>query len=475
MVHKPLHIKDVSLSFSHKTCFINFTTQIMGGSRIAIIGKNGSGKSTLLKMIAEIYEVARGSITWPKDLTIGYVSQVIEEPTYLNGAERFKKALQRTLSYDPHILLLDEPTNNLDAANRAYLQEVLDAYSGTLIMVSHDTQLLRSYADTLWHIDQGKITIFSGNYDDYITHVVQARDSVLHELKILNRQKKNIHHQRMAEEQRAAKSKLSGEKKIKNRRWLQMVGDLKGMKAEKSQGKKLRIIDETKHDLLARLAALKLPEVIVPKFSLTSAQTKQGTVVQVSGGTVGYSAVRPLLREIHLIVSAGERVALTGDNGIGKSTLLKAIAHDETIYTFGHWYRAHKDDIGYFDQHYALLDHNKTVYQTIAECMPHASSAQIRSHLNNFLFRKNDEVTAFVYTLSGGEKARLSLAQIAAKTPQLLLLDEVTNNLDLETKEHISQVLVDYPGTLVVISHDDDFLDKIGITIRYDVSRWRYL
>lgn len=122
------------------------------------------------------------------------------------------------------------------------------------------------------------------------------------------------------------------------------------------------------------------------------------------------------------------------------------------------------------DQHYSTLSAEKTVLETIAELVPTWSHIEVRRHLNDFLFRKNEEVNALVRTLSGGEKARLSLAQIAAKTPKLLILDEITNNLDLETKDHMIQVLQSYPGAMIVISHDADFLEKIGVNSYFKIS-----
>lgn len=136
----------------------------------------------------------------------------------------------------------------------------------------------------------------------------------------------------------------------------------------------------------------------------------------------------------------------------------------------GNWILPKSDDIGYLDQHYATLSPDKTVMETIRCLWPDHADAEIRKHLNDFLFRKNEEVTVLVSRLSGGEKARLSLAQIAAKTPKLLILDEMTNNLDLETRAHVIEVLKHYPGALLVISHDTDFLEAIGVTDRYRID-----
>lgn len=131
-----------------------------------------------------------------------------------------------------------------------------------------------------------------------------------------------------------------------------------------------------------------------------------------------------------------------------------------------------REDVGYLDQHYATLNPDKTVLETIEDLVPAWPHSETRRHLNDFLFRKNEEVNALVSTLSGGEKARLSLAQIAAKTLKLLILDEITNNLDLETKEHVVQVLKAYPSAMIVISHDVDFLTEIKIHEVLDVEKF---
>ena len=139
-------------------------------------------------------------------------------------------------------------------------------------------------------------------------------------------------------------------------------------------------------------------------------------VVQISNGSVGYCEGQPLLSGIALSLACGERIAITGDNGSGKSTLIKAILGDESVYKTGDWHVIKREDIGYLDQHYGTLNPDKTVLETIADLVPNWPHAEVRRHLNDFLFRKNEEVNSPVSTLSGGEKARLSLAQIAANT-----------------------------------------------------------
>ena len=194
--HNPIQINNISLEFTHKTCFKNFTTQVTYGERIAIVGKNGSGKSTLLKILQGLIEPTDGIIKLPKEVQIGYVPQIIEETqeiATLSGGQRVNKALTKALSISPNILLLDEPTNHLDLNNRKSLLKMLRTYTGTLIIVSHDIELLSNYIDKLWHIDNNNIYMFSGNYNDYMREIHIKRNYIEQELFKLKHQKKEIH------------------------------------------------------------------------------------------------------------------------------------------------------------------------------------------------------------------------------------------------------------------------------------------
>ncbi len=448
MSHKPLSINNLSLEFPHKTCFTDFSSTINYGDHIAIIGRNGSGKSSLLKMIQLSFS----------NLKIAYIPQVIEEFGDLSGGQRFNAALTEALAKNPDILLLDEPTNHLDLKNHRSLMRSLKSFSGTLIIVSYDVELLRNSIDKFWHIDNGKITIFSGNYDDYMHDVKLKRNSIEIELSRLDRQKKDMHQNLMQEQIRAAKSKQKGQKSIDQRKWPTIVSNSKALQAQETSGRKKSAIDHKKQGLIDKLVDLRLPEVIMPKFSLSSADIGDRSVLSIQDASIGYTD--PILQNINLELGSKSRIAIKGNNGSGKTTLIKAILNDASINKAGNWYVTR--DIGYLDQHYSTLDPNLTVLESLD--MPDK-----RRHLNDFLFRKPEEVNAKVSTLSGGEKARLSIAQIAAITPRLLILDEITNNLDIETRQHVIEILKHYPGAMIVISHDEYFLREIGIENFYEI------
>jgi ATPase subunit of ABC transporter with duplicated ATPase domains len=418
-----------------------------------------------------------------REVSSSYVPQIIDEFDSLSGGERFNKSLSQALSKTPSMLLLDEPTNHLDLQNRKSLTRMLKSYYGTLIVVTHDKELLRNCVDVLWRIDNGKVEIFHGKYDDYMNEIRLKRHSVSRQIELLEREKKSTHKSLMKEQERTAKSRASGKRKIAIGRWMPCVGDIKTMKAEKSQGNKLKAIDEKKQRLSEELTETRLPETIIPKFYLSHRDIGERTIVSIVDGSFYYryrersETIRgknnvpspdrhnyaPLLSDIHFSLSTCGRIAIVGNNGSGKTTLVKAIMNDPSVVKSGEWNAPDQKDVGYLDQHYKNLDPEKSAFEVIAETNPSWNREEIRRLLNDFLFRKNEEVETLVKNLSGGEKARLSLAKIAANPPKLLILDEITNNIDLETRDHIVEILRDYPAAMIVISHDETFLEEIRV------------
>lgn len=340
---------------------------------------------------------------------------------------------------------------------------MLSHYKGTLIMVSHDVELLTTCANQFWHIDEGCVTFFSGTYDSYLKEKASLLNHRMTHLASLKKEQKKTRQALEKERQRAAQSKRANrnENDLNLLRVLQETGS-------RTSGKKSGKIYQLQDQVDEALQALKTPEVIIPTFNVPAEKpTPKKRLVEVRNGSCGYD--KPLLNDITLYVNAYDHVALVGDNGSGKSTLLKALLHDATVIRQGEWLTPAAETMGYVDQYYNVLDDTLLVFETIERRVINWTVNDIRNHLNSFLFRKNEETTALVSTLSGGEKMRLTLAFIAAKTPTLLLLDEITNNLDRETKEHVIEVLRCYPGTFIVISHDQDFLGHLALTKLYAV------
>jgi ATPase subunit of ABC transporter with duplicated ATPase domains len=464
MNHNPILINNIGLSFPQKTCFLNFSTQINSRMRIGIIGRNGSGKSNLLKIIQGQIDPSEGEIKIPKNIVFGYLPQFINKFFDESGSERFNKALNQALAINPSILLLDEPSNHLDINNRQSLLHIINSYSGSLIIASHDINLLSNSVDILWCIDDEKVQIFRGSYDNYILEKTRKHFAIKQELALIHQKAKECHYALMKEQIRAKKGKKQGEKHKKQRRWPTVVSATKIGRAVETTGKKKKQINTRKQELVDTLSELKMSKIIRPKFSLLVKKMNK-TILFIVDGSIGYQ--KPIINNINFIVGGDEKVAIVGNNGSGKSTLVKSILNTPNITKSGEWYTPAIDDIGYLDQHYNNLDLNSTLFEEISDLVPSWPQFKIRQHLNDFLFHKNEEVNALMETFSGGEKVRACLAKIVAKAPKLVILDEITNNLDIETKNHVVEVLKNYLGSVIIISHDEDFLNQIGINTFY--------
>lgn len=462
-------LKNLSFILPHKTCFENFSAVVPYGKKIAVIGDNGTGKSTLLKALAGENVPVEGEIILPQNLKTAYVPQTVLDAPHLSGAQRFHKKLTEALSARPDILLLDEPTNHLDASNRRALMNQLKYFPGTLIVVSHDRELLRRHTDELWHITDGTVRIFNGSYDDYCTQHERLRSQLEDEKNALIREKQRLHQKRMQAQERAAHSRQKGEKSRQQAKWAPIVAGNKENQAQASSGKKYGELSARAEKLHNQLAQLHIAEELTPSFWLPSKQDGS-TVLFISGGTAGYAG-KPVLTDISLSVGAAARVALTGPNASGKSTLLRALVRDPEVQTSGLWETPSSQEISYLDQHYAGPREGDTVLSFVQRNAPDRTHAELRKHLNGFLFRKQEEVNAPVRLLSGGERARLALAAVACRVPKLLVLDEITNNLDLRTKAYVAQILKSYPGAFLIVSHEADFLREIGVSDFYAIER----
>jgi ATPase subunit of ABC transporter with duplicated ATPase domains len=267
MMHRPIHLQALSLSFPHKTCFEGLSTHIHYGQRIAIIGRNGSGKSTLLRIIQGLVEPSEGKIHRPDDAIYGYIPQVIETYDTLSGGQRFNAHLTQVLTQGANVLCLDEPTNHLDLRNRQSLMRLLKNFPGTLIIVSHDVELLRTCVDDIWHIDAGQILCFSGSYDAYTYTHQKQREALESKLSRLDQDKKQTHLDLMREQARAKKRKIQGEKKYKDEKL-----ELRAKQAQGAitTGRNKQTIRETKEQILNSLQDFRLPEIIKPKFNLVA-------------------------------------------------------------------------------------------------------------------------------------------------------------------------------------------------------------
>ncbi|MBP9792283.1 MAG: ABC-F family ATP-binding cassette domain-containing protein [Rickettsiales bacterium] len=467
MIRFPIiKLHNISLHLPDKQCFEAFSQAIYYGERIAIMGMNGSGKSTLLKIIRKEIEPSSGLVEYSGHPSIGYVGQIINEYDSLSGAQRFNKALSQALSTLPDVLLLDEPTNHLDADNKKSLIKMLENYRGALIIVSHETSLL-SLVDKVWHIKDGKIYNFSCSYKDYLNNLAAERSMLINQLTRYEKEKRSAHDKLMFEQERAKKRKIYGQKKYQ-RDTIALQG--KKRQGEVTTAKRKQEIIDNRSNVIERIRVLNIPEEINYKFSLDSVGVAQNqSLISINNGICGYEN-KVILENINLNILGREKVALLGKNGSGKTTLFNVLCGHKNISVSGKWAFPSVNHIGYLDQHYCVLNDKLSVFQQIKNIRFDWEDRRIRDHLNSFLFRKNAEIAKKISYLSGGERVRLVLAIIAAKPPRILYLDEPTNNLDIESKEHLISVLKAYPGAVFVISHDEEFLEKIAINIAYKIE-----
>ncbi|MGQ4597777.1 ATP-binding cassette domain-containing protein [Nocardia sp. R6R-6] len=516
-----LALSDLTFSWPDGTPVFAGLDAVLGPGHLGLVGGNGAGKSTLLRLIAGQLKPARGSITVPGHL--GYLRQDIglapgQRVDSVLGIAEIRKALHRIesgvgsetdfevvgnrwdveeralallaglglhyvadsvqqldrtldslsggetvllglvveLLAEPDVLLLDEPTNNLDQVARARLYEVVGQFSGTVLTVSHDRELLERMS-AIAELRSGELRLFGGNFSAYerIVAVEQqaARAAVRDARGDVRKQARELVEARIKLDRR----QRYGQKMWDQKREPKIVMNERKRQAQVSAGKlrnnHLEKLDHAKEQLEQAKELLRDDREIRVDLPGTRLYPGQDVVeldeVQLACG-----------QTVSLRVSGPERVALSGRNGIGKTTLLRRIAQQGPTVPWR-----------MLPQRLDVFDEGRSVFENVASTAPQASAERIRAQLARFLFRGSDaDVAAGV--LSGGERLRAALAMLllADPAPKLLLLDEPTNNLDLPSLEHLTQALAGFAGALIVVSHDPRFLDDIGVTRRLELT-----
>jgi ATP-binding cassette subfamily F protein 3 len=504
-------VQDISVSFGSFDLLTNISFLINDQDRIGLAGKNGAGKSTLLKIIAGLQSPGSGLIDMSKDVSIGYLPQqmnvddtttvinetitafseliglseeieycsseiarredyesaeylklcdhltVVEEryrmlggsnymaeaevtlmglgferedferPTQeLSGGWRMRIELAKILLRKPSLFLLDEPTNHLDIESIQWLESFLSGYPGAVVLVSHDRAFLDNVTRRTIEISLGRIYDYKASWSKYLILREERREQQLASYR--NQQK--------------------------------MIGDTEKF-IERFRYKATKAVQvQSKIKQLDKVERLEVDEEDKSAINLRFPPApRSGTVVVEAENLSKSYGTLNVLNKIEFKISRGEKVAFVGRNGEGKTTLSKIII-GELDWT-GDLKTGHNVKIGYFAQNQdVLLDENKTVLQTIDDIAKGDIRAKIRDMLGAFLFR-GDDVEKKVKVLSGGERARLALVKLLLDPSNLLVLDEPTNHLDMRSKDILKQALIKYDGTLIVVSHDRDFLDGI--------------
>ena len=516
-----ISISDLAFTWPDGDVVFDGLDVVLPAGHIGLIGRNGTGKSTLLRLIDGELPPERGSITVGGRL--GYVRQTVTLETgrtveQLLGIQNVREALRRIESGDmsaddfdvvgthwdiddaalallgrlglghigatpedlsrtvgtlsggetvllslcaalldePDVLLLDEPTNNLDAAARQRLYDAVAQFRGTVVVVSHDRELL-DRADTIAELRDGDVRLFGGNFAEYERIVASEQDAARAGVRDAKSEVRKQSRELVEARIKLDRRQRYGKKMWEQKREPKIIMGKRKREAEQSAGKlrnnHLEKLDDAR-------AALVEAEKLIRDDREIRVELPQ---TQLYPGNVVLELDRHELRcgpTVSLAVTGPERIALTGRNGVGKTTLLHAIVAAGPAVPSA-----------LLPQRLDVFDDARSVVENVANNAPHASDEEIRTHLARFLFRGTD-ADRLAGALSGGERLRAALAMLllADPAPRLLLLDEPTNNLDLASLAHLVQALDEFRGALLVVSHDGKFLREIGITRRLELT-----
>lgn len=492
-----------------RTLFQGVTVSIDQGSRIALVGNNGVGKSTLLKILAGQIHPHLGSVmqhgsvyylpqisTIKKeintDTVLDFLSSISDEwwqiqeilqtqfntdidlylpVKNLSGGELTKLFLAIGLSQEADLLLLDEPTNHMDLQALESLRQLLVNFSGAFVIVSHKPFFLDQVTDTTWELTPVGLKVYGGNFSYYRQQKEIELDAAMRSHEVARKELKRVQTTAMQEQQRAAQAQRNGRAKLLNGSIDRMAAGTMKTKAESSAGTAKR-----KHEAAVAKASQKVAETKIKTHKVTSIQLeeknhKRRNLVNIQGANLWVSQ-RKLIQDIELNIVSGDRISIIGANGSGKSSLVKAILGIDT-----HTTRLQSGEVSlapsikavYLDQTYELVNRQQTILENMQTANPSLSYQQLRQQLGHFLF-KYDDVHKSASVLSGGELARLAIAIISISEIDLLILDEPTNNLDIETTAQMISAINEYQGAILVISHDIDFNSRINITQSFQVK-----
>ncbi|MEZ5413372.1 MAG: ATP-binding cassette domain-containing protein [Opitutaceae bacterium] len=470
-----LSLLDVSLSFGGPAVLENLNFQIDPGERVCLLGRNGAGKSSLMRVIAgemkpdrgdvfrpggavytrltqeipdDVHGVVRDVVSsglrpnadhheedWERDVRVDDLIARLQVPAEadfvaLSGGLKRRALLARALAGQPDLLLLDEPTNHLDLDSILWLEDFLLTEKLSLFFVTHDRAFLRKLATRIVELDRGKLTSWSCDYDTFLVR----KDELL-----------------LAEEkQRAAFDK----KLAQEEEWLR-----RGVKARRTRD--MGRVARLKEMRGERKARREVAGTV--NLRMTEAGRSGVKVIDAEEISFGYPGGPLLVRDFSTVITRGDKLGLIGPNGAGKTTFIKLLlgALKPTAGTLKHGTQM---EVLYFDQMRAQIDGDKSVAENIADgnetVTINGRTRHVISYLQDFLFEP-DRARTPARVLSGGERNRLLLARLFTKPANVLVLDEPTNDLDAETLDLLENLLVEYEGTLIVVSHDRDFLDNV--------------
>jgi len=452
-----LQVTKLSKSFGNQEVLKNVSFTISEDEKVSLLGKNGSGKSTLFKILMgeEVPDDGFVSIQ-PKSAQIGYLPQVINDDNPLSSGQKLKKQFRELLASRPHMLLLDEPTNHLDWRGLQWLEKSVKLFSGPVLLVSHDRYFLDRVVDKILELDNGEIKVYGGNYSLYKQQKQIEQET---HLKKYEKQQKEIEKLQKAVVAKRQTVQKSETKAAPTRDKDKFAAFFFANRVGRKFGKQIQALEnriENMDKVDKPQTNWELRALFKPK------QESSQTVVQLK--SVNHKGI---LRNVSLTIQKGQRVALIGDNGSGKTTLIKLIL-GELIPDGGEVGLGNGVIIGYLSQEHQELNSERVVLDELAsENINRTESFKL---LRRFLLPP-EKISQLVRLLSSGEKAKLLLAKIMTGGANFIVLDEPTNHLDISSREAIEEAIANYPGTLLVVSHDRYFLEKVGITDYFRINK----
>ncbi|NQF81537.1 ABC-F family ATP-binding cassette domain-containing protein [Streptococcus suis] len=421
---------------------------LQAGQKVGLVGNNGVGKSTFLKILLGLDRDFAGQIEVKADWA--YVAQ-LQERSSLSGGEQVWKSIQEAFAQRPQLLIMDEPTANLDQEHQEKLIKQIKRYRGSLLVVSHDRHFLNQIASHIWHLEEGKVQVYLGNYEAFVESRRARRKG---QQEAYEAYQKKVAQLKKAQQERQVKAQKMNKKKkgISSSEW--KVNAMMG--SYDSQAKSMAKSAKQLEKRIERLEKVSQPrrEAHIKMESKGALDTDLHRLFLLQAGQVFVDEVY-LFDFPQLGMTFGDKLALVGSNGCGKTSFVRKLISKELEGFYNP-----KLKIAYFAQDLINLDEEKTAFENIS-----CTSLQDKMTILNLLgmlglsFDKSQQKVA---NLSGGERVRLSLAKVLLTDANLLILDEPTNFLDLTAIEALERFLKEYQGSVLVISHDQDFVDKVA-------------
>lgn len=460
-----LQVRNLKHYFGDRCIFDIPSLDLYTGDRVGLLGRNGVGKTTLLKVLLGEIKPDQGTVnTYGKAAYLPQLDDGIGKAdapklktwvrggsvhSHMSGGERTRLKLAQVFSAQAHWIVADEPTTNLDIDGIQMLQDELTQFDGAVLLVSHDRELLDGVCNQIWELEDGKLNIYPGNYSDYYQIRQERRASQMAEYEAYVRERRHLE-----EAIRTQESKARSAKKAPSRMGNSEARLHKG--ATRARQAKIEQGSQALKSRLARLEAKEKPfESTGPNIDLQPPSPINNEIaLRVEGLTKAFSG-RTLLNDVSFMVRRGDKACLMGANGTGKSTLLQMIVQrDPQIEMAG------SAKVGYFSQTLDILDESKTILENVEESAVHPRQF-VRLVLGRLLFR-GDDVHKQVTKLSGGERVKCAFAKLFLQDVNFLILDEPTNYLDIDSMEALADVLQDYAGTVLFVSHDRRFINQVA-------------